>query len=214
MTAEVVVILTTDEARALTERIKVATHNLAAMLKEAHDKEAWRALGYSSWNRYVDTEFQISESRSYRLLSAARIEEELSAQLGAPVTVKERAVRPLAGSVNLVVHEAMANQVGGMTLQRAVDEAVRSVTRALPLKDKPARRSIRDKTAVINAVSAAVDNFEAKSEGYSDEEVAAYLSQDERRALERAVAKAGVFAEHWGELLNRPVDHAMLRGEG
>ena len=74
-----------------------------------------------------------------------------------------------------------------------------------PLKDKKHKRGMPDKTSMINAVSTALDNFGARSDGYTDEEIVAYLTPDERRALEWAVSKAGAFAERWGELLTRAV---------
>ena len=79
-----------------------------------------------------------------------------------------------------------------------------------PLKDKKRKRGMQDKLSLINSMSTAVDNFDANSEGYEDEEIMAYMSHEERRALERAVSKTTAWAEHWGDLLTRPVERRYV----
>lgn len=37
------------------------------------EREGWKALGYESWRECAVAEFQISQSRIYQLLDAARI---------------------------------------------------------------------------------------------------------------------------------------------
>jgi hypothetical protein len=65
------------EARRLTERIRTATRQVCLLLMEVHERRAWLALGYSSWEHYVQREFNISRSRSYELLDQARVVLEL-----------------------------------------------------------------------------------------------------------------------------------------
>jgi hypothetical protein len=60
-------------ARALTESIRSAGRGLCLLMLEAHDRRAWRALGYGTWERYVRREFGISRSRSYELLDQGRV---------------------------------------------------------------------------------------------------------------------------------------------
>src|SRR5436309_12647268 len=48
------------EARRLTDRIKRAAHAVSLLLLEAHERGAWRALGYRSWETYVRSEFELS----------------------------------------------------------------------------------------------------------------------------------------------------------
>lgn len=62
-----------DQARALTDRIKLEIRNVCVLLLEAHDRRAWSALDYSSWERYVKVEFGLSRSRSYELLDQGRV---------------------------------------------------------------------------------------------------------------------------------------------
>jgi hypothetical protein len=59
-------------ARDLTERIRHATRQVCMLLLEAHTRRAWAALGYQTWEQYVQTEFGFSRSRSYQLLDQGR----------------------------------------------------------------------------------------------------------------------------------------------
>lgn len=52
-----------NEARALTDRIKVAVEASWELIKEAYQTKAWRALGYSSWDDYCTREFGTSRLR-------------------------------------------------------------------------------------------------------------------------------------------------------
>ena len=61
------------EARALTEAIRETADNLVEFLAEAHERRAWRALGYGSWSEYVETEFSMTRSRAYQLLRHAEV---------------------------------------------------------------------------------------------------------------------------------------------
>src|SRR5687768_14723826 len=65
--------LTKAQARKLTDRIQATAGELWALLAEAHDREAWRALGYDSFAAYVDAEFGISRGTAYRLIDQARV---------------------------------------------------------------------------------------------------------------------------------------------
>lgn len=62
-----------EEARGLTDRIRMATRYVCLLLLEAHVRRAWIALGYGTWEQYVHSEFNISRSRSYELVDQARV---------------------------------------------------------------------------------------------------------------------------------------------
>jgi hypothetical protein len=49
--------LTRDEAKALTERIRVQAENLWADITTAYEKRAWAVLGYETWDAYTTGEF-------------------------------------------------------------------------------------------------------------------------------------------------------------
>lgn len=82
--------LTKAAARKLTDRIAMATGMLWQMIAEAHDREAWRALGYDTWAAYVAVEFEISRGHAFRLLDQARVTAALEAATGEPVAVSAR----------------------------------------------------------------------------------------------------------------------------
>jgi hypothetical protein len=65
--------LTEGDARNLTMRIKAGMKDTCLLLLEAHDRCAWRSLGYASWERYVYIEFGYSRSRSYEFLDQGRV---------------------------------------------------------------------------------------------------------------------------------------------
>lgn len=65
--------LTHREAMDLTGRIKTAANNLWQLLLEAHERKAWKALSYPTWEAYVKAEFDMSRSNAYRLLDQGRV---------------------------------------------------------------------------------------------------------------------------------------------
>ena len=50
--------LTPDEARGLTERIRAGLNELWPLVLRAFQEDAWKALGYASWNDYCTAEFK------------------------------------------------------------------------------------------------------------------------------------------------------------
>lgn len=52
-----------DEARSITDRIKVAVEATWHLIAEAYQRGAWKALGYSSWDDYCTREFGTSRLR-------------------------------------------------------------------------------------------------------------------------------------------------------
>jgi hypothetical protein len=110
-----VVLFTTEEAEAHTAKITATAAVLCLLVKEAHDKQAWKALGYTSWAAYVDERFigKVSRSRSYQLIAQAAVIEGLAAETGAEVstvvdTFPEGKVRGINAETALtVVREAL-----------------------------------------------------------------------------------------------------------
>lgn len=54
---------TTDEARRLTDRIKVAVEGTWQLIQEAYISRAWAVLGYDTWDTYCTEEFGSSRLR-------------------------------------------------------------------------------------------------------------------------------------------------------
>jgi hypothetical protein len=70
------------EARELTDRIRRGTQLVCMLLLQAHERRAWLALGYGSWERYVAEEFGLSKSRSYELLDQGHVLRTIQAAVG------------------------------------------------------------------------------------------------------------------------------------
>jgi hypothetical protein len=69
------------EAEEITRDIKNNFESLGAMLMEARDRKAYKALDYSSFEQYCKHEFGKSVSRAYQLIEDCKIRERLSAKL-------------------------------------------------------------------------------------------------------------------------------------
>lgn len=58
-----------QQAREITESIKAASVAVYVLIAKAHEGKAYKALGYSSFEEYVNTEFDLSRNRAYQLLN-------------------------------------------------------------------------------------------------------------------------------------------------
>lgn len=108
--------MTRLEAEALTERIKVAAGSLLELLEEAHRRNAWKVLGYTSWEQYVRHQFDMSRSRSYQLLDQAKVIHEIqgASQMSTMVDIPERGARrlkPHLAEVKAEIHGAIEEGV-------------------------------------------------------------------------------------------------------
>ena len=65
--------LSRDEAEALTTEIRATGNRLWMLVAVAHERKAWRALGYDSWKTYVAAELQITEARSFQLVDTGKV---------------------------------------------------------------------------------------------------------------------------------------------
>lgn len=66
------------EARRCANDIKASLENARQLILDLHNREGWRALGFSSWRECVVAEFAQSQAYLYRQLDAAKIELEIS----------------------------------------------------------------------------------------------------------------------------------------
>jgi hypothetical protein len=118
------------EARGLTDRIRMATRFLCLLLLEAHARRAWIALGYSTWEQYVHSEFSISRSRSYELVDQARVIQCVRATAGMSgipdiSAYAAQQVKPRLAELNAMVRErtaGLAEEELGPVISRVVRE--------------------------------------------------------------------------------------------
>jgi protein gp37 len=95
---------TTEEARALTDRIKVAVEGTWQMIREAYTSRAWAALGYDTWDAYCAAEFGTArlalprEERREVVASLAESGLSVRAIASATATPRETVRRDLAST--------------------------------------------------------------------------------------------------------------------
>lgn len=105
--------MTPAEARRLTDRIRGRFTELKQLVLDAYEGQIQIALGYVTWEAYVDAELSISRVHSYRLMEAARAEralEQVLAEHHPRVTV--------ANGDKITVPESL---VRGINLDRAIE---------------------------------------------------------------------------------------------
>jgi hypothetical protein len=69
---------TKTEARKFTDSIRADLTALWEKIVEAHDRQAWAALGYETFTDYVHEEFGWAKAHAYRVLNAGQVIAELS----------------------------------------------------------------------------------------------------------------------------------------
>lgn len=140
--------LTAEEARALTTEIQHVTVRTWLLVAEAHERKAWKALGYSSWKQYVTEELRMSEPRSFQLLDQAKIMQELTRAGMDPIAIEPppaRVVQRVKGDikgVRRVIKKALKQ--GGDTDPTIVIDALRELA-AANAPEKPARAPRRER---------------------------------------------------------------------
>lgn len=99
--------LSREEAEELTEHIRSTADVLYVLIARAHAGKAYLALGYSSFEKYVKTEFDISRSRAYQFLNQAHVIEAISAAApdGTQIKISEAAARDLKNFVDELAPE-------------------------------------------------------------------------------------------------------------
>lgn len=126
-------------ARALTEDIRTAGRRVCILLLEAHQRHAWSALGYPTWERYVHREFGMSRSRSYELLDQGRFLVAIRAAAGLSGYPDITAVEATQARCSLAeIVEEIRTRVAGVPQERAAEVAATVVReyRARRRKDR------------------------------------------------------------------------------
>jgi hypothetical protein len=181
-------------ARSLTERIKRAVGNTCLLLLEAHNRRAWSALGYATWEQYVRVEFGLSRSRSYELLDHGRLIRTIEAAAGVSgvadiSTFAARQLKPRLQEVAAEVRTRTANaphsQVAGI-VARVIGDQRAKVTRSGRVwgaedgvRDEEARRRRPDPE--LDSLYHCVDTLAHMPAAV---EVLARIPLDQRRRLE------------------------------
>lgn len=163
-----------DEARELTERIKSNASDLAELVKRAKEGRAFLALGYATWDAYLDAELHITRQRAWQLLSATEVREELEEAASTAVDITERAARDIKGQVAEVAAEVREAVDNGAEPQEAVEKAV--AKRRSSSKPKPAKAAPTEGPAILRKL----DKIQSVLESLKPTEFVAQLAPSQR----------------------------------
>lgn len=146
-----IVPLTEGEARQLTNSIKAHLQAADAQILELHERDGWKALGYTSWRDCIQAEFNLTQSRGYQLLALARVKRNIIPLPSGDSTIVEK--RPVineaqarvlskipAGRQREVYEEAVTKAPNGKPTARQIAQVLtKPVPKPLPSK-KPVQR--------------------------------------------------------------------------
>jgi hypothetical protein len=123
--------VTVEQATAITEAIRSATQGLYLLIQRAHSHKIYTVLGYTTWEEYVNKEFNISRGRSYQLLNQAKVIEEISEAAGTPVYLTEREARAIKDALPEITQQIAEDTEGCSPEEKrfVVDEAVKEELR-------------------------------------------------------------------------------------
>ncbi len=141
--------MTKVEAQAITERIRSAVDSLGVLVEQAHDRRAWKALGYATWEAYVSKEFGFTRQRSYQLLDQGRMTKaiaEAAGDLTTDVVIPEAAAREIKPVIEEVTADVAARVEAGQEPAEAVEEAV-AAGRAKAKEERAAKKVEHERKA-------------------------------------------------------------------
>lgn len=138
------------EAQAITDSIRNAVDQLWSLLLEAHDRRAWRALGHTSWEAYVTSEFGMTRQHSYRLLDQGRVIhaiEEAAGKMSPMGDIPERVAREIKPNLPSVTAEIKQRVEAGENPETVVKETVDAAreTKAKAKAEREARQTEHDR---------------------------------------------------------------------
>jgi hypothetical protein len=167
--------LTADEALAVTAKIKAYAGTAWLLLYAAHERKAYKALGYKSWEAYVRAEFDIGRSHSYRLLSQAKVVLEIAEMSPMGDIPNERQARPLAelddpedrAEVWTEATEgadAEGRPVTAKDVEAAVEKRTERETRSVTTETVPTTAGDEVTETATSSVTSEPDNSDAMAE--------------------------------------------------
>jgi hypothetical protein len=144
----------TRELRVAVDSVGSAVHYAYELLRRAHDLRAHQALGYASWEEYVEAEVGMTKQRASQVLQEGDTRSALRAELpeigetNAFDALSGRAVRAIRPHLQAVAAGVRQRLTEGAPADRALAEAVRSLPRA---PGKPAKQASRQASAASQA---------------------------------------------------------------
>lgn len=123
-------VMTVDEARQATDAIKSGLVELRQLFLDVYERDGWKALGYSNFIEYAETEFDYGKSRAYQLIDAATVERNLrNSTVVENHQIPERHLRPLVSLPPdvqpIAYNEAVTTAPNGKVTAAHVETVVR-----------------------------------------------------------------------------------------
>jgi hypothetical protein len=171
--------LTVEDANKITEAISHTTGALWSLLYTAHSRKAHLALGYKTWNEYIDAEFGISRSAAHALVTQGAVIETLTsvAPEGTKLHFTQAQARAVKKSLDAVASIA-AERTVGKTPEEA-QEIINEIVAEREEQDKADREALKAKREaerqkkleaereMYEAVATQIINQAAQEAGYS-----------------------------------------------
>lgn len=135
--------LSKAEAKKLTKKIKEATDHLWYLLVDAHEGKAWKALGYPTWEAYVQAEFGMSKRRADQLLEKGEVVEAIqgaTGKTGNAFPISKRDVDAVKDDLPAVTADIRAKVDAGQAPEEAVAETI-AAKRAEKEQQREARKA-------------------------------------------------------------------------
>lgn len=171
--------ITKAQARKLTDRIKTAADQLWSLLLDAHEKGAWKALGYKTWEAYIGAEFDMTRRHAYRLLDQGLVVRAIEDAAGENVTHGSQITERVARDIKPVLPEVTQEIRDRVEQGEAPAQATYEVIEAKRVERKA------DKTKLSVVPEPEPDEFD----GPTLEELIDDL-QDENRKLQAEIKAA------------------------
>jgi len=150
--------LSRPDAKRLVTRINNQSADVRALVKQLHDGQGWKALGYDSWSACVDGEFVFGRQHAYRLLEAAEVEARVS-PVGDSKALPERQIREIAVAPPARQAEVYAEAVKSAPFGVVTAEHIRTTVKNMGLAPnrwgaRATESNMRDYLAAMNNLTA------------------------------------------------------------
>lgn len=209
-TGEVIETLTADQARALTDRIKVAVEATWHLVIEAYQGRAWATLGYSSWDDYCTREFGTSRLR----LPREERQEVVASLRDSGLSL--RAIAAATGESKDTVAREIRSGVSPATPDREIEPRFRSTV--TPMK-RPSKVVGMDGKSYAAKVEKAVEDEKEKVQQRAEDSKALRQLNDDAQAAgfdtdEASLRERGEFARLCRDLANLGSPEQFLERHG
>lgn len=186
------VLCTEAEAREITDRIRSSVDEVWRSLGEAHERKAYKALGYGTFQEYCETELGMTARNARYLLDQAMANREIEAAagMGNALPISGRAAKDIKPQLPEVVDEIRERIEAG----EDPEETVRETVAKARTNGNGGRRWSKNQGRPDLIVAKVVANLSVLAESIQSIDVGEYVATDEEiRALDRVIERLRKF---------------------